>query len=218
MPWSGVALAAAATALAAPARVVQTGLHGGHDDGRGRDRAHLLRAAKATVHVAGKTLTFKGGSCERTSKYLSLQIGTVVLGQTKKKKPDYFGINVGAYPGSTTKAATKDGKYVGAVTRRRLPRQGVSAPRRHGQDHAGRRTDTRVVHRVDPVRLRVGQRHVQLLTAQWRAHASGSAASAATSSGSSPRASSPTLTCSSTERRLARTAIHTSRSRSALPA
>ena len=72
-------------------------------------------SAKATVHIDGKTLSFKGGSCERTSKYLSLQIGTVLLGQTKKKKPDYFGINVGAYPGSTTKPAAKDGKYVGAV-------------------------------------------------------------------------------------------------------
>jgi hypothetical protein len=71
--------------------------------------------AKATVHIAGKTLTFKGGSCERTSKYLSLQIGTVVLGQTQKKRPDYFGIDVGAYPGSTSKPATRDGKYVGAV-------------------------------------------------------------------------------------------------------
>lgn len=72
-------------------------------------------SAKATVHIGGKTLSFNGGSCERTSKYLSLQIGTVVLGQIKKKKPDYFGIDVGAYPGSTTKAAAKDGKYVGAV-------------------------------------------------------------------------------------------------------
>ena len=112
---SGVALAAAATALAAPARVARPACTPGMTSVGGVTARTFCGPAKATLHVAGKTLSFKGGSCERTSKYLSLQIGTVVLGQTKKKKPDYFGMNVGAYPGSTTKAAPKDGKYVGAV-------------------------------------------------------------------------------------------------------
>lgn len=71
--------------------------------------------AKATVTIGGKTLTFKGGSCERTSKYLALNVGTVVLGTTTKKKPDYFGLVVGAYPGSTAKPASRDGAYTGAV-------------------------------------------------------------------------------------------------------
>jgi hypothetical protein len=71
--------------------------------------------AKATIHVGGKTLTFKNGSCERTSKYVSVNIGTVVLGPTTKKKPDYFGIDVGQIPGSTAKPAAKDGTYTGGA-------------------------------------------------------------------------------------------------------
>ena len=109
---SALALAAATTALAAPAKTTCTA---GMTSVGGVPARTFCGPAKATVHIAGKTLSFKGGSCERTSKYLSLQIGTVILGQAKKKKPDYFGIDVGAYPGSTSKAATKDGKYVGAV-------------------------------------------------------------------------------------------------------
>ncbi len=70
--------------------------------------------ATATVKVAGKTLSFTGGSCERTATYLSLSIGTVVLGQTTKKKPDFFGIDVGAVPGTGLKPARKDGRYTGA--------------------------------------------------------------------------------------------------------
>lgn len=72
-------------------------------------------AAKATVKIGGKTLSFKGGNCERTSKYLTVNVGTVVLGTTTKKKPDYFGLDVGAYPGSTAKPAGHDGSYTGGV-------------------------------------------------------------------------------------------------------
>ena len=71
--------------------------------------------AKATVKVGGKTLSFTGGSCERTSKYLTVNVGTVVLGTTTKKKPDYFGLDVGAYPGSTGKPAAHDGSFTGGV-------------------------------------------------------------------------------------------------------
>jgi hypothetical protein len=71
--------------------------------------------AKATVKVGGKVLSFTGGSCERTSKYVTINIGTVVLGTTTKKKPDYFGLDAGAYPGSTGKPAAKDGTTTGGV-------------------------------------------------------------------------------------------------------
>jgi hypothetical protein len=112
---SALALAAAATAPAAPERAAGPACKAGMTTVAGVAARTFCGPAKATLHIAGKTLAFKGGSCERTSKYLSLQIGTVVLGQTKKKKPDYFGIDVGAYPGSTSKAATEDGTYIGAV-------------------------------------------------------------------------------------------------------
>jgi hypothetical protein len=71
--------------------------------------------AKATLKASGKTLRFSGGSCERTGTYVTVNIGTVVLGQTTKRKPDYFGLDVGAYAGASTKPATHDGVYRGGV-------------------------------------------------------------------------------------------------------
>ena len=47
--------------------------------------------AKATVHVNGKTVFFKGGECSKSSFGWSINIGTVVLGSLGKK-PEYFGI------------------------------------------------------------------------------------------------------------------------------
>ena len=71
--------------------------------------------AKATLKVGSKTLRFSGGVCERRKAYLAVNIGTVVLGQTTKRKPDYFGLDVGAYPGAGKKPATRDGTYRGGV-------------------------------------------------------------------------------------------------------
>jgi hypothetical protein len=71
--------------------------------------------AKATVHYGTKTLSFSGGDCMNTSKYVSLNIGTVVLGTTSKPKPDYFGLAVGQVPGSTAKPASHDGGYADAI-------------------------------------------------------------------------------------------------------
>ena len=71
--------------------------------------------AKATVQFGSKTLHFSGGSCTKTSKYVSVNIGTVVLGQTTKPKPDYFGLDVGQVPGSAAKPASKDGTYTNAL-------------------------------------------------------------------------------------------------------
>lgn len=71
--------------------------------------------AKATLRVGGKTISFAGGSCERTSRYVALNVGTVVLGQTTKRKPDYFGLTVGAYPSASAKPAGHDGAYTGGV-------------------------------------------------------------------------------------------------------
>ena len=67
--------------------------------------------AKASVKFGSESFSFKGGDCVATSAYVSVNIGTVVLGETSKPKPDYFGIDVGQTPGSTTKPAGKDGTY-----------------------------------------------------------------------------------------------------------
>jgi hypothetical protein len=71
--------------------------------------------AKATVHDGAKTFVFSDGECEKTSKYVAVNIGTVVLGTTSKPKPNYFGLDVGQIPGTTGKPAAKDGSYPAAA-------------------------------------------------------------------------------------------------------
>ena len=71
--------------------------------------------AKATVKVGTKILKFSQGECLKSTDYVSVNIGTVVLGQSSKPKPNYFGMNIGRVAGSTDKPARKDGKYKGGV-------------------------------------------------------------------------------------------------------
>jgi len=70
--------------------------------------------ATASV-VADKVFTISGGNCLSTKKYFSLNIGSLYLGQTSKKKPNYFGLDVGRLPGSTAPLAGKDGVYTTGV-------------------------------------------------------------------------------------------------------
>src|SRR5205823_3227315 len=72
------------------------------------------------------------------------------------------------------------------------------------------------IEQTAPPRAPDGFRGLELR--QCGCQASGSADSSSIAAGSSPLARSPTVTCSSTARRLARTAIQTSRRRSAEPA
>lgn len=65
--------------------------------------------ARATADL-GQTVKFKPGSCEKTKKYVTVNIGTIVLGSTKKKRPEYFGLTVGETPAGG-KPAPKDGTY-----------------------------------------------------------------------------------------------------------
>jgi len=71
--------------------------------------------ASTTLTAANSKVTIKGGECTPTKDYFTINIGTVVLGASKKTHPDYFGITVGKTPGSTGKAAGKDGTYKDGV-------------------------------------------------------------------------------------------------------
>jgi hypothetical protein len=71
--------------------------------------------AKATVHAGSKTFSFSGGECSKTSTYVTVNIGTVVLGVTSKPKPDYFGLDVGKLPGASGQSAPHDGTYTSVV-------------------------------------------------------------------------------------------------------
>jgi hypothetical protein len=60
--------------------------------------------AKATVHVNGKTVLYKGGECSKSSFGWSINIGTVVLGSLSKK-PEYFGITAESKAGTQANGA-----------------------------------------------------------------------------------------------------------------
>ncbi len=71
--------------------------------------------ATATVRVGSKTFTFRSGSCDKTSDYLTVNLGTIVIGSPSMPTPDYFGLTVGRLPLGGGKPAAKDGTYAGAV-------------------------------------------------------------------------------------------------------
>lgn len=108
-----VATAVSAGAAAAPTRVACTP---GSSTIGGKSAMTFCGPAKATVKVGGKTYSFKDGACVKTSKYLNINIGTVVFGVAKQKQ-SYFSVLIGQYPGANpgTKAAPKDGTYGGGL-------------------------------------------------------------------------------------------------------
>ena len=71
--------------------------------------------ATATLHVRGKTFTIHQGSCDTGDKYLSINIGEIVLGTSSKPKPDYFGLDIGKLPYLGGVAVSKDGTFHSGV-------------------------------------------------------------------------------------------------------
>ena len=79
--------------------------------------------ASATLSAAGGKTTFAGGECQTTPEYVSVNIGTVVLGtgagaRGVKNTTVYFKLDVGRTPadGKDVAAANKDGTYKGSFT------------------------------------------------------------------------------------------------------
>jgi hypothetical protein len=108
-----LALAPAALWLAVSAGGSTAGCTPGMTKINGVSARVFCGPAKATVRLGGKTFTFSGGDCERTSDYLAVNIGTVLLG-TAAHKPDYFGLDVGRILGTGT-PARRDGTYKGSA-------------------------------------------------------------------------------------------------------
>jgi hypothetical protein len=105
------ALAAAAIGgIAGPASGAKKCKPGVHKfDGSTKART-FCGPARASVNLTQPAVKFKPGSCEKTKKYVTVNIGTIVLGPTNKKKPEYFGLTVGETPAGGT-PAPKDGTY-----------------------------------------------------------------------------------------------------------
>jgi hypothetical protein len=74
--------------------------------------------AAATVTIGRAKLPFRGGQCDRTSAYFTLNIGTTALSLDVKPKPAYLGITVGRTPLTpSAPRAGRDGTYpAGVVT------------------------------------------------------------------------------------------------------
>jgi hypothetical protein len=60
--------------------------------------------ATASVKIGGASVAYKNGMCSRSSVGFTINIGTVVLGNAKKK-PEYFGITVKATAGAHSNSA-----------------------------------------------------------------------------------------------------------------
>lgn len=110
---TGIALALLGAGLACAAQAASGAASctpGVHPYG-GANARTFCGPTKATVVVAGKTIHYAGGDCERGPAYLSVNIGTVVLGTSTKPKPEYFGLLVGKAPIVGGAPATRDGTY-----------------------------------------------------------------------------------------------------------
>lgn len=71
--------------------------------------------ATVSVKVAGRTFRLSQGDCESASGYLAVNIGVFSSVQRSKSKPNYFGLDVGRVPGSSSPPVNRDGTYKGAV-------------------------------------------------------------------------------------------------------
>ena len=78
-------------------------------------RSVVCGPATVSVTVDGKTFKLGPGQCVTTPKYISVNIG-VLLARATGKRPNYFGVDVGAVPGSPSPPAGKDGSYRSGIT------------------------------------------------------------------------------------------------------
>ncbi len=112
---AAVATTAVALVWAGSGTAISTGCKAGVTTYGGATARVFCGPATATVHAGGKTFTIRQGSCEKGPKYLSINIGEVILGTSSKPKPDYFGLDIGKLPYVGGVAVTKDGTYHSAV-------------------------------------------------------------------------------------------------------
>ncbi len=103
-------LTGAVALLVTPGTAVASGCVAGvHQSGSVKART-FCGPASVVLNLGGKKVALRGGQCTRTSSYVAVNIGTVVLGTSNKPAPNYFGIDVGKTPGGGS-PAPHDGTY-----------------------------------------------------------------------------------------------------------
>ena len=87
----------------------------------GKDARRFCGKARADVRIGGRIYRFREGRCDRTGRFFTVNLGTVVVGAVKQKIP-YLGLAVGRFPGGSaaTKPASRDGTYTDGVVVIRL--------------------------------------------------------------------------------------------------
>jgi hypothetical protein len=114
--------ASTGTSVATSVTTATTAGGGGGDCGvhekNGVQTRTFCGKATATISMGTESVTFPAGECETTGTYVSVNIGTVVLGTgdkatALKATTAYFGMNIGRTPAddSSKPAADKDGTY-----------------------------------------------------------------------------------------------------------
>ena len=109
--FAAVTATAAALVWTAGSGATSAGCKAGMTTFGGTNARVFCGPATATVHTGGKTFTIRQGSCERGAKYLSINIGEIVLGTSSKPKPEYFGLSIGKLPYLGGGAVSRDGTY-----------------------------------------------------------------------------------------------------------
>jgi hypothetical protein len=109
-----VAAAGGLALAAAPVASAKTCHPGVHPFGSAQARTFCGKAV-AHVSLPGQSATLKGGNCQKTSKYFTINLGTIVLAQKVPNRPDYFGITVGRTPLLGGTPAGHDGTYTGGA-------------------------------------------------------------------------------------------------------
>jgi hypothetical protein len=97
---AALAAAAFATASARAAAVCTPGVTKAGDVGL----ETFCGPATARVKIGGSSVAYKNGRCSRSSGRFTINIGTVVLGNAKKK-PEYFATTLAAKPGRHANSA-----------------------------------------------------------------------------------------------------------------
>jgi hypothetical protein len=105
---------AAILALAETGSAAKTACKAGVTTFAGAPARVFCGPATAKLRLGDRTLAFHNGSCDRTSNYLTVNLGEIVLGTPSKPKPQYFGLTVGRLPFGG-KPAARDGVYAGAA-------------------------------------------------------------------------------------------------------
>jgi hypothetical protein len=106
-----VALALAGATLGGASSAAATSCTSGVKEVAGVIQRTFCGPASVSVKLGGETLTLSQGTCVASAKYLTVNIGVFTSSTAKKSRPNFFGLDVGRVPGTSSPPAGADGTY-----------------------------------------------------------------------------------------------------------